>query len=551
MPTLDVSRKDFEKLVGKKFGSAELEEVLEYAKCEIDSAEGGNLRIDCKETNRPDLWSTEGLAREIRARIGKEKGVRKYKVADSGINVFVDSNLEKVRPFIACAVVKGVSIDDDFVVQMVQLQEKVCETFGRKRREAAIGLYDFDIMKPPVYYRGFKDNEIEFVPLDWKIPMRPSEILSRHEKGKAYAHLLEGVPVYPIVLDSGKMVASMPPIINSNATGKITEKTKNLFVEVTGFSLEIIGAALEVVCMALADRGGRIYSCKINYPKGKIYPKAALKTPDFAVKKISFEKSLVERKTGLRLGDAEIKRLLGRARYEAKIVSGKIVAEYPAYRMDILHPVDVIEDLLISYGFNKVAPKQIKMSVFGSRLKGAEFFDLVRDACIGIGLQEVLTYNLASSETQAKNFCLDESFVEIANPVSQNYAIMRKRLAPQLLSFLAKNKSELYPQKVFEIGTCLELDSKAPNGVKQSTNLCVALSSSKANFTDIKSALVSLCNYLGLKLDLRKKAFPFMGENSAEIIVGGKKGFAGEISSGVLANFGLKNRVVLFEFSLD
>jgi phenylalanyl-tRNA synthetase beta chain len=433
---------------------------------------------------------------------------------------------------------------------MVQLQEKVCETFGRKRKEAAIGLYDFDIMKPPIYYKGFKDNEIEFVPLEWKVPMRPSEILSQHEKGKIYAHLLEGAPVYPIVFDSEKMVASMPPVINSNSTGKVTKKTKNLFVEVTGFSVEMIETALEVMCMALADRGGKIYSCKINYPKGKIYPKAALKTPAFSSKKISFEKSLVERKTGLKLADSKIKSLLESARYEVKIGPKKVDVEYPSYRMDILHPVDVIEDLLISYGFNKIVPKQIKMSVIGSQLKENELFDSVREACVGIGLQEVLTYNLTSNEIQGKNFGVDENFVEIANPVSQNYAVMRKRLAPQLLSFLAKNKSEPYPQKIFEIGTALALDSKAPNGVKQSVNLCVALSSSKANFTDIKSALVSICNYLGLELEMRKKSSLFLGENSAEILVNGKVGFVGEVSSEILENFGLKNPVVLFEFSL-
>ncbi|MCX6801337.1 MAG: phenylalanine--tRNA ligase subunit beta [Candidatus Diapherotrites archaeon] len=551
MPTLDVSKKDFEKLVGKKFDEQGLEEVLEYVKCEIDSVDGNNLKVDCKETNRPDLWSTEGLAREIRARIGKEKGIRKYVVGESSVNVFVDSNLEKVRPFIACAVLKGVKVDGDFVVQMVQLQEKICETFGRKRKEAAIGLYDFDVMKPPVYYKGFKDNEIEFVPLEWKVPMRPSEIISQHEKGKIYGWLVQGSAVYPIVMDANKMVASMPPIINSNATGKVTEKTKNLFVEVTGFSLETIETALEVMCMALADRGGKIYSCKINYSKGKIYPKTFLKTPRFLTKKISFEKALVEKKTGLKLNDAKVKELLERARYNVKIDAKKIVVEYSSCRTDILHPVDVIEDLLISYGFNKIVPRQIKMSVIGSQLKEISLFDSARDACVGIGLQEVLTYNLTSKEIQGKNFHIDEQFVEIANPVSLNYGILRKRLAPQLVNFLAKNKSELYPQRIFEVGTCLELDKDAPNGVKQTTNLCVALSSSKVNFTDIKSALVSICNYLNLKVELRRKEFPFMGENCAEIIVNGKKGFIGEINKKTLENFGIKNQVALLEFPLN
>ncbi|MDD3084251.1 MAG: phenylalanine--tRNA ligase beta subunit-related protein, partial [Candidatus ainarchaeum sp.] len=245
MPTLEVSRKDFEKLVGKKFSQKELEESLEYVKGELDFQENDILKVDCKETNRPDLWSTEGLAREIKSRIGLEKGIKKYKVEKSNIEVFIDKNLEKVRPLIVCAVVKGVKIDNDFIVQMVQLQEKVGETFGRKRKEAGIGLYDLDIMNPPVYYKGFKDNEIEFIPLEWKVPMRPTEILSQHDKGKAYSHLLSNTKIYPIVIDSKNVVASMPPIINSQITGKITEKTKNLFIEVTGFNWKVVETALE------------------------------------------------------------------------------------------------------------------------------------------------------------------------------------------------------------------------------------------------------------------------------------------------------------------
>ena len=140
MPTLDASKKDLERLAGKKFAKAELEEALEYVKSELDAQEKDALKIDCKETNRPDLWSTEGIARELRARLGKEKGIPPYRVNKGHVNVHVDKNLAEVRPFIACAVVKGVKIAEEFLVQMIQLQEKVGETFGRKRREAAIGL---------------------------------------------------------------------------------------------------------------------------------------------------------------------------------------------------------------------------------------------------------------------------------------------------------------------------------------------------------------------------------------------------------------------------
>jgi len=553
MPNLEVSKKDLELLLGKKFSSREdLEEVLEYVKGEVESLEGDALKIDCKETNRPDLWSAEGIVRDLKARMGGERGIKEYKVQRSKVDVFVHENLERVRPLIACAIVKDVTITDDFIKQMVQLQEKVGENYGRKRKELGVGLYDFDIMKPPVYYKGFKDNEIEFIPLEWKVPMRPSEILSQHEKGKQYRHLLEGKTHFPIVIDSNKMVASMPPIINSQTTGKVTEKTHNLFIEVTGFKWETVETALEVICMALADRGGKIFSCRTHFPSAKKpYPARTIYTPLFATEKMSFDKEIVNRKTGLGLKDKEIIDLLERARYNAVIKGSKITVEFPTYRTDILQAVDVIEDLLISYGFNNIAPQKIEMNVVGSELKEAKYNDFVREGAVGLALQEVMTFNLSSKLVQGVNMQFaNDSFVEIANPVSTNYEILRKRLSPQLLDFFSKNKGQSFPQRIFEIGTCLALDDKAEQGVRQSTNVCVALTHSNVNFTEAKSFLTSLCKYMGADLQVKKKAFPFLGENSAEIIVNGKKGFLGEVKPEVIEAFGLRKPVALFEFEL-
>jgi len=551
MPTIESSKKDLEKLIGKKFIDTQLEEALMYVKGEIDSREGDALKIDVKETNRPDLWSSEGIAREISARIGKESGIRKYKTTKSKVKVIVDKNLEKVRPLIVCAVVKNVKIDNDFIIQMVQLQEKVGEGFGRKRKETGIGLYDFDIMTPPVYYKGFKDNQIEFIPLEWKVPMRPSEILTQHEKGKAYKHLLEGTTYYPIVIDSKKVVASMPPIINSQITGKVSEKTKNLFIEVTGFSWEIVSTALEVMCMSLADRGGKIETVEVNFPVGKTYPARKINTPEFKTKKLSFEANLFNQLSGLNVSNTELKKLLQRARYNVTITKNKVTVEYPAYRQDILHPVDVVEDGLVSYGYGNIKPEKIEMNVIGKGLEEESYYENVRDVSIGLGLQEVLSFNMTSKQNQEKNMLLkNQDFVEIANPLSENYEIFRKLLTPNLLQFIAKNKNQIFPQRIFEIGSVLSLNSNVENGVNENKNLCGVVTHSNANFTEIKSILVSLCDTLGLELKVEKKSFPFLGENSAEITVGGKKGFIGELSSDVEKNFGLKKPVALFEFEL-
>ena len=63
--------------------------------------------------------------------------------------------------------------------------------------------------------------------------MDGSDVLEAY---KDYAYLLEGKKKYPVFIDSAGKILSMPPIINSEETGRVTEKTKDVFIECSGFS---------------------------------------------------------------------------------------------------------------------------------------------------------------------------------------------------------------------------------------------------------------------------------------------------------------------------
>ncbi|MBN2067802.1 MAG: phenylalanine--tRNA ligase subunit beta [Candidatus Diapherotrites archaeon] len=554
MPNVNVSLKDMQKLIGRKLSLAEFSEAVLYAKGEVDAVSGDEITVDVKDTNRPDLWSAEGIARELRARLGIEKGIPKYRVKKGRLSCTIEKSVEKTRPFIACALVKNVKVTEDFLIQMIQLQEKVGMTFGRRRKETGIGLYDFGKMKGPVFYRGCRDNEIEFVPLEYKVKMRPSEILKEHPKGKEFGHLLEGCERFPIVIDSKGIVASMPPIINSQETGKVTEKTREIFLEVTGFNWETVNTALNVMVMALADRGGQIESVKINFPKTKTYPKKPVHTPHFENKKIEVGLDEIREVSGLDLSSREIAKLLEKARYKATVKGRKVVAEYPAYRMDILHPVDVIEDVIISYGFEKVKPEPIKIAVMGQERPEAKKAELIRNVCVGLGLQGILTYTMSNKGKQAAMIGLDlekEQFVELANPVSENYTVFRKQLFPELLEFLAANKHFAYPQKIYEVGKTVELDSKSETGVNEKNKVCIALCGKGAEFTVIKGVLDAIADNLGGKYSLKQCPMPALEQGkSASLSMDGKAGFFGEIEKSVLENFGLKQPTAILELEI-
>ena len=544
MPTVEANKKDLEKLIGKKLSMSELKEAVLFAKGEVDAVEGNNVKIDVKDANRPDLWSAEGIARVIKSQLVKSTGIPKYKTKQSGVKVFVEKSVQKSRPFIACAVARNVKVTDDFLVQIIQLQEKVSESFGRKRRECAIGLYDLDKLKPPIYYRGYKPKSLEFVPLEFKSRMRLDEILETHPKGIAYKHLLKGMERYPIVIDSADVVASMPPIINSETTGKITGKTKNLFLEVTGFRQDYINIALNVMVAALADRGAKIETVEIRSPAGK---KSA--TPNFTPKKIKLNLDYVNRISGLMLSKAQVVKLLGKACYDVKAKGNVFEIAYPAYRGDILHPVDVVEDIIIAYDYSRIKPAEVKVPTKGCESNGAIDADIVRNVCVGLGMQEILTFTLTSRENQEEKMGLkDLKLIEIANPVSLNWCVFRKSIVPELLAFLARNKHAAYPQRIFEIGKTVHLDPKSDTGVSERNVLCAALTHGGTNFTEIKSALDAVCRNMGWNYTLVKAEHQsFAAGKSGSIKAGNKGGAVGELNKKVLRNFNLDLPVSVFE----
>tara|TARA_B100000315_G_C14556085_1_gene578220 strand:- start:439 stop:1344 length:906 start_codon:yes stop_codon:yes gene_type:complete len=296
MPTIEISKKDLFNLIGKNLTKKELEEDLMLVKGELESINGNVLKVEIADTNRPDLWSSEGIAREIKTKYGKTNNLSFEKLKNSGLIVKVDKNLKKIRPKTVCAVIKNLKLTHEILSQLIQLQEKICETFGNKRKEVAIGVYDLHKIKGPINYKSFKPNDIKFIPLEFTKKLNLNQILRTHPKGKEYAHLLEEHSQYPLFLDSAGEVLSMPPIINSDYTGKVTEKTKAVFIECSGFEFKYLMPSLNVIVAALVDRGGELQTVKVVYPEKEIV------TPNLKLKKIKINWKYIEKRTGLSIG---------------------------------------------------------------------------------------------------------------------------------------------------------------------------------------------------------------------------------------------------------
>ena len=279
MPTIIFSLKDLQQLVGKKLAIEDVSELAHYGKGDLEDydKETDEIKIDFGDTNLPYLWSVEGFARLIKGILGLQKGLPEIKVQKGNYDVIVDKSVNKYRPYIACFAAKGRKIDDYLIKQVVQLQEKFCESYGRRRQKVSIGLYSYRRLKFPVHYKAVDPLAMEFVPLEFKAKMNLKEILTEHPKGKEYAWVLEGFEKYPVLMDDKNEVMSFVPIINSNSTGKLEVGDEDLFFEATGTDEEAVNLAANIFAYALFDRGFNIYSVEIGYQNKKaIVPKSSL-----------------------------------------------------------------------------------------------------------------------------------------------------------------------------------------------------------------------------------------------------------------------------------
>jgi len=548
MPTIDISLKDLSKLVGKEITLENFEpEALLWIKGEIDGIDGDNLKIDCKESNRPDLWSTEGIARAVSPFYTKERGIRKYKVEDSDVYLHVDRSVDKIRPYISAAIIEDITITDDLIKQLIQIQEKVTTTFGRKRKAAAIGIYDFDKMTPPITYKAFKPTELKFIPLGFTKEMTLKDILIHHPKGQEFAHLLTDFDKYPIVIDNKDIVASMPPVINSESTGKVTEKTKNLFIEVTGINLDDTQVALNIVVCALADRGGKIKTVLVDYGEKH------LRTPDFTPKRIKVKFTEIEKITGMKFSLKELKDLLEKQQYEVKKAKDCLEVEYPSYRQDIMHPVDVIEDILISYGYNKVTPILANLATTGELSPIEEFCEEIRELIPGFGAQELLNFTLTNKEILFKKMNLkEENCVEIANPVSNKWTNLRNAIIPSLMDFLEHNTSQEYPQQVYEVGDIVIINDRAETKTDTRKHLAWALADKEANFTKAKQIITYILTGLNIDFQIEEESNDSFITGRCARIIANKKvlGYFGEIHPKVLQNFSIEFPICALELDI-
>ncbi len=542
MPTVTLNKTVFEKLVGKKLPLEELKDRISMLGTDLESIEGNEINVEIFP-NRPDLLSEQGFARAFSSFIGVKTGLRKYEVKKFGSKVVV-KDLPKQWPYAVACVIKGLKIDDEKIKEIIQLQEKLGLTFTRNRKKGGIGLYPLDKITFPISFIGRKPDEINFRPLEFPRPISGLKILSQHPKGRDYGHIMESWETFPVFIDAKGIIMSMPPIINSHNVGKIDETTTDVFIEGTGPDLETIKKSLFILATSLADMGGQIYSLEMEYAGGKKF-----EYPDLTPDRMKLDLAYINKWLGLELKEQEAVALLARMSHGYDKKNREVLI--PAYRTDIIHPVDLAEDIAIAYGYENFEHIIPNVSTIAEEDKYGKFTRKVRELLVGMGLLEAKNYHLISLAEMNNHMNLKETVVPLKDAGGE-FNHLRNSILPSLLKNLRENKHHEYPHNIFELGrTFFYADTET--GIGEKRHLSVILCHEKTDFTEIRQVMDALICGLDLQIEVKDYEHPsFIEGRVGQVFAGEKKiGIIGEFHPSVLENWELNVPTVGFELDLE
>ena len=578
MPVVDVDPDELRQLTGHDEKSdEELKDDLFNLGLEYEGeTDEGLMQLEFAP-DRLDRLSVEGVARSLRYQYGDDRGLFVPDTNDADWTFHVDESVPADRPYVTGAIIRDVNLSEDALDSLIQLQEKLHATMGRKRAKAAIGIHDLTMVKgqsydddegrPSITYKGVDPEGETFVPLESDAEMTPAEVLERHETGKKYADLLDGFERYPAIYDELGLF-SFPPVINGRRT-EVEPESRDLLVELTGTDQWTIDHICNIICYALSARGATIEEVDIEYADAAAADDdygQHLVRPDFEVRTKNLSHDRIETVLGINLDTETVLDLFERSGLSAAVDDSAAVGtayevEIPPYRVDVLHPMDLVDDLGRAYGFNELEPRYPDVGTVGGRHERTRLEDAARASLVGLGFEDLLNFHMISAEANYDRLGVEPGSelvgagepVEITGPYSEDYTQLRSWVLPSLLMVLENNTHRAYPQDLAEIGLAAAVDETENTNVAEWRSIGAVLARHDATYEDAKARLVALCDDFDVDVETPSTDHPsFIPGRVADVVVDGEAvGVVGEIHPHVLVEHDLELPVAAFELRLD
>jgi phenylalanyl-tRNA synthetase beta chain len=331
----------------------------------------------------------------------------------------------------------------------------------------------------------------------------------------------------------------------------------DLFVEVTGTDLAMVMLALNIFAANLHDRGARIEPVDVVYPYKTKFGRS-VRTPQHVAPPHVITRTQIVNALGTPLSTADIRTSLTSYGYHLSGTGDKMTVKLPAYRNDLMHPVDVVEDVAISRGYGSFSPIMPSAFTVGGLTRIEQLSDKIRELMVGAGFQEIVSNILGSREDLVNKMRLspqepESHIVEIDNVMSQSVEALRQWILPSLLRVETTSSRSFYPHFLFEVGEVAVPDPAAETGSRTEVRIGALCAHAAANFSGTHSFLDALCFYLKKPYRLRPAAHPsFMDGRAAQIMYDGAAiGWIGEIHPEVLERWQVDMPCTMFELTVN
>ncbi len=543
MPVVKLSVKRLLDLIGdKSVDEQKLEELLFNLKCEATPLEDGRIEVEVN-SDRPDLLISEGVARAVKGLLGVEKGLPHLSVYDTSITLEVHD--VPSRPYIGLGVLENYPLDEETLEELIQFQEKLHTTIGRKRRKVAIGIHDLDkLPSKKIVYKEVDIREATMKPLhregEWKV----IDVLEKTEQGREYGRIsLRNDFMHPAIY-AGDEIISLPPVLNSDVT-RLEPGTRNLLIDVTGTDREAVLKTLDILLSTLAERrGARIGRVVVSSPYHEGF------MPLLSRESMRVSCDYVCQQLGFKLDCNEIASLLEKMRFGVSTDGRELCIVVPEYRIDILHPIDIVEDVAIAYGYSNISVLKPREIMKPSPHELPRVCWRASEIMVGLGFTELMTYILVPERLATKILLPSRSLVRLRNPVSLEMNVVRPSLIVSLLLALRESQGVELPLKIFEIG---ETACMVGGRVISNVALGLAVMDDSVSFEDVQAPLFALLEYLGLTPSTKRAEFSFMIRGRAAYVEanGSRVGVVGEIHPSLLEELDIKYPVAVAEVNLE
>jgi len=407
--------------------------------------------------NRYDLLCMESIARAFKIFLGNCSNPE-FKVVvpegDNLIHMVQHPETASVRPFILCAVLRGVQLNQGSYDSLMALQEKLHENIGRHRSLVAIGTHDLDTLSPPFSYEARPFADINFAPLGETKEYNVNTLFEHYRTSENKKHLrpflklTDSSPVHPVIYDSKGTVLSLPPIINGDHS-KITLNTTNIFIEMTGTDLTKLNITMDMVVSAFSEYCSTPFTIEGVSVERKADPSwnrisPSLKKEEFKGVSVEYINNLV----GIDWAGEDMAAQLAKMQMPAvfRPETNTLDVTVPHTRPDILHICDIAEDVAIVFGYDNIKKVLPPCMTVGGQVPLNHLTDLNRDIYAQAGFTEVLTWVLCNRDDNFKkiNHKDDGKCVLIATTrKGQEFNAVRTTLIPGLLQVISNNQGEV------------------------------------------------------------------------------------------------------------